>query len=123
MEHHRYHETYIPKTRAERISDTVEFSPKQFNSPEISSIYATLHAAQDLLYALHHPEPEISLFKLGNGHKESLRTPKERSRIENPPTVLPRVTVRAVVQEKLQDVKQERDQMKTASQSKPFTNA
>ena len=91
--------------------------------PQMSSTAATIHATRDLIYAIQNTASASPLFKPGNGHKESLRTPKERSRIENPPTVLPRVTVRAVVQEKLQDVKQERDQMKTASQSKPFTNA
>ena len=33
-----------------------------------------------------------------------------------------RVPVREVVQEKLKEVNQERDKMKSASQSKPFTN-
>ena len=30
MEHYRCHKAYIPKTRAERISDTVQFPPKHF---------------------------------------------------------------------------------------------
>ena len=50
MEHYRCHKTYIPKTRTEIISYTVEFFPKQFKMPKMSSIDATFHAAQDLIY-------------------------------------------------------------------------
>ena len=56
----------------DRISDTVYFSTKQFNTPKISSIDATFNAAQGLIYALHNPAPEIPLVKIGNVHKEAL---------------------------------------------------
>ena len=69
MEHYRCHNAYIPKKIAERISDTVEFPPKNFNMPHMSSMDATFHAAQDLIYTLHNPEPERPLVKIGNGHK------------------------------------------------------
>ena len=48
------------------------FFPKTFNMPQMSSMDATYHAAQYLLYALHNPAPAIPLVKLGNGHKEAL---------------------------------------------------
>ena len=57
MEQYRCNKAYTPKTRAEIISDIVEFFPKQFNMPQISSTDAKIHAAQDLIYALHNPEP------------------------------------------------------------------
>ena len=57
MEYYRLHKAYNPKTRSERISDTVEFSPKQFNMPNMSSIDATFHTAHDLIYALQDPSP------------------------------------------------------------------
>ena len=122
MENYRLHKAYIPKTRAEIISDTVEFSPKQFNRPQMYSKDATFHAAQDLIYALHNQTPESQLVKLGNGHKKALRTLAVIFRKSNPPAVPPRVPVKEVFQEKLQRVNQERTQMKIASQSKTFTN-
>ena len=45
--------------------------------PNISSIYAKFHVAQDLIYALHNPEPENPLYKLGNEHKDFLRNLEE----------------------------------------------
>ena len=50
MEHCQCHKPYIPKTRAEMISDTVDLFPKKFNMPNISSADAAIHAAQDLQY-------------------------------------------------------------------------
>ena len=41
IEHYICHTSYINKTRAESIPDTVEFSPKQFNMPSMSSKDAT----------------------------------------------------------------------------------
>ena len=52
MEHYIYHTEYTPKKRAERISDTVEFYPKQFKMPNMSSKDATFHATQDLIYTI-----------------------------------------------------------------------
>ena len=49
MEHPRCHEAYIPKTRAERISYTIEPPPKKINMPHMSSVDATYHDAQDCI--------------------------------------------------------------------------
>ena len=68
------HKAYIPKTRAEIISDTVYFFPKRINMPQMSSMDATYHAAQYLIYALHNPGPARILVKLGHEQKESLKT-------------------------------------------------
>ena len=38
MEHYRCQKSYIPKTRAERILDTVEFPTKTFHMPQIYSM-------------------------------------------------------------------------------------
>ena len=40
--------------------------------PQMSSMDATYHAAQDQIYALHNPAPASPLVKLGHGHKEAL---------------------------------------------------
>ena len=90
--------------------------------PQISSMDATYHAAQDLMYALQNPEPASPLVKSVNGHKEALKTLKEIFRKANPPAVPPRVPVREVGQKKLQEVNQEGTQIKSALQSNPFTN-
>ena len=52
-----------------------------------------------------------------------MKTLADIFRKPNPPTVPPRVPVRGECQEKIQQVNQERTQMKNASQSNPFTNA
>ena len=69
MEHYRCHKACIPKTRAEQISDTVESPTKTFHMPQISSMDATYHSTQDLIYALNNPAHEIPLVKTGHGHK------------------------------------------------------
>ena len=91
--------------------------------PYMSSTDATFHTRQDLIYALQNPEPTRSLVRLGNVHKDSLRTLAEIFIKPNPPEVPLRVTVRRAFQEKTQQVNQEIIQTKIASQSKPFTNA
>ena len=90
MEHYSCLKAYIPKTRVERISDTVEFSPKTFHMPQISSMDATYHAAQDRIYSLQNQVPTIPLVKLGNVHKESLKTLADIFRKAKPPAVPPR---------------------------------
>ena len=42
--------------------------------PQMSSMYATYHAAQDLIYALYNTAPTSPLVKLVNGHMEALKT-------------------------------------------------
>ena len=56
----------------------------------MSSMDATYHAAQDIIYALYNPEPASPLVKLVNVNKEALQTLAEIFRKENPPAVPPR---------------------------------
>ena len=88
----------------------------------MSSMDKKFHAAHDLMYALKNPAPAIHLVKLGNLHKEALRTLAEIFRKANPPAVPPRVPGREVGQDKLQEVNEEGNQIKRAPQSKPITN-
>ena len=83
---------------------------------------ATYHAVQDIIYAIYNPAPASPLVKLGNGHKEALKTLAEIFRKSNPPAVPPRVPVREVGQKKIQEVNQEVTQMKRAPKSKLITN-
>ena len=89
----------------------------------MSSMDKKFHAAHDLMYALKNPAPAIHLVKLGNLHKEALRTLAEIFIKEKTPAVPPRVPVREVVQKRLQEVNQEVNQMKISPQSNPCTNA
>ena len=102
MEHYRFQKSYILKTRVERISDTVEFFSKTFHMPHLSSMDATYHSAQDIIYVLQILSPASPLVKLGRGHKESLKILANISRKANPPAVPPRVPIMEVGQRKLQ---------------------
>ena len=88
----------------------------------MSYIGATFHAAYDLIYALHNTRPARPLVKPKNQHNKSLITIAKIFIKIIPPAVPPRVPVGEVVQEKLKEVNQEIFQIKSASQSKPFTN-
>ena len=61
--HYICYKSYTPNKRAKRISDTVEFPTHKFNMPQISSMNATYHAAQYLIYALQNPAPASPLVK------------------------------------------------------------
>ena len=74
----------------------------------MSSMDATFHAAQYLIYELQNPPPASPLTKLGNGNREKLRTVAEIFRKSKTPAVPPRVPVREVAEEKFQEVNQER---------------
>ena len=82
----------------------------------MSSMDSNYHSAQDIIYALHNPEPARPLVKLGNGHKEALKNLAEIFRKVNPPAVPPRLPVREVGQKKLQEVNEEGNQIKRAMQ-------
>ena len=90
--------------------------------PNISSTYTTINTLQGLIYALQNTTPARLLVKTGNSHNEALRSLAKIFIKSTPPEVPPRVPVRGAYQEKLQQVNQERTQMKNASQSNPFTN-
>ena len=84
---------------------------------------STYHATKYLIYALQNPTPTSPLVKIVNEYKEALKTLAEISRKENPPSVLPRVPLRAVGQKKIKEVNQEGTRMKSSLQSNPFTNS
>ena len=64
----------------------------------MSSTYATIDSAQDLIRALHHPSPEIPLVALGNSHNESLRSLVEIFGKATSPAVTPSLPVREAYQ-------------------------
>ena len=66
----------------------------------MSSMDATYHDKHDLIYTLQNPAPTSPLVKLGNGHKEALKTLAEIFRTLDPPDVPPRVPVREIGKKK-----------------------
>ena len=102
MENYRCHKSFIPKTRVERISDTVEFPSKTFHMPQMSSMIANYHDAQDIIYALQNTAPARHLVNLGHGQKEALKILANIFRKANPSVVPLRVPVREVGKVKLQ---------------------
>ena len=99
----------------EIISDTEDFPPNKINIPQMSSTDTTIHDGHDLIYALWNTLLAKQIVKLGNSHKEALISLAEIFRKATPPAVPPRVLVRGVYQEKLQQVNQEGTQIKIAS--------
>ena len=65
VEHYQRYKVYITKTRAERITDTVEFLPENTNMPVISSANASTHAKIDLISALKNLVPYSAFASLG----------------------------------------------------------
>ena len=89
----------------------------------MSSMDATHHDAQDLIYALQNTAPAILLVKLGHGHKEALKTLANIFIKANPLAVPPRVPIKEVGQRKIQEMNQEGTKMKRTLESNPVTNA
>jgi hypothetical protein len=96
-EHYRCYRCYVPKTQAERISDTVEFFPSESKTPKITPTEAAITAAEALQEALisknvavHKPELVESSRAALQKLSEIFTTPA--SRIETGEGPLARVT-------------------------------
>jgi hypothetical protein len=72
-EHYRCYRVYATKTRAERITRTVEFFPHYGAMPQLSSADAAIRAAIDLCWALRHPSPASSLAALGDTQMAAIK--------------------------------------------------
>jgi hypothetical protein len=64
MHHYRYQNVYISATASERIVDTLEFFPHNYQIPQLSSTYRLLVAAKDMTDALQNPHPEVPLARV-----------------------------------------------------------
>ena len=83
--------------------------------PKMSTTDATIHATQDLIHSLQNSEPARPLFTLVNSHKESLRSLSEIFIKATSAAVPLRVPIQGTNPEKLQQVKQEENQIKNHS--------
>ena len=63
---------YIPATRAERITKTVQFPPAYCPMPKTPSTYAAVVATRALSDALSHPTLASPFAKLGNSQLRAI---------------------------------------------------
>jgi hypothetical protein len=98
MHHYRCQNVYISATASERIVDTLEFPPHNYQMPQLSSTERLLIAAKDMTNALQNPQPEVpfthvgdniisTLTELANIFKFKLRKTQPTTLPAAPPTV------------------------------------
>jgi hypothetical protein len=66
MHHYRCQNVYISATASERIVDTLEFSPHNYQMPQLSSTDRLLMAANKMSNALQQPHPEVPFTHVGD---------------------------------------------------------
>jgi hypothetical protein len=92
MHHYRYQNIYISSTASERIVDTLEFFPHNYQMPQLSSTDRLIMAAKDITDALQNPHPEVPFARIRYDTITTLAQlaavfkPKLR---QTPPTTLP----------------------------------
>jgi hypothetical protein len=65
MHHYRCQNVYISSTASERIVDTLEFFPHNYQMPQLSSNNRLIMAAKDMTDALQNPHPEVPFARVG----------------------------------------------------------
>jgi hypothetical protein len=60
MHHYRCQNVYISATASERIVDTLEFFPHNYQMPQFSSTDRLIMATNDMKDALQNPQPEVT---------------------------------------------------------------
>jgi hypothetical protein len=66
MHHYRCQNVYISSTASERIVDTLEFFPHNYQMLQISSTKRLIMAAKDMTDALQNPHPEVPFARVGD---------------------------------------------------------
>jgi hypothetical protein len=66
MHHYRCQNVYISTTASERIVDTLEFFPHNYQMPQLSSTDRLLVAAKDMMDALQNTHPEVPFARVGD---------------------------------------------------------
>jgi hypothetical protein len=66
MHHYRCQNVYILATASERIVDTLEFFPHNYQMPQLFSTDRLLMAAKDMTHALQNPHPEVPFARVGD---------------------------------------------------------
>jgi hypothetical protein len=66
MHHYQCQNVYISTTASERIMDTLELFPHNYQMPQLSSTDRLLMAAKDMKDALQNPDPEVPFTSVGD---------------------------------------------------------
>jgi hypothetical protein len=66
MHHYRCQHVYILSTASERIVDTLELFPHNYQMPQLSSTGRLVMAAKDMTDALQNPHPEVPFAQVGD---------------------------------------------------------
>jgi hypothetical protein len=66
MHHYRCQNVYISTTASDRIVDTLEFFPHNYQMPKLSSTDLLLMAAKDMTDAFHNPHPDVPFASVGD---------------------------------------------------------
>jgi hypothetical protein len=66
MHHYRCQNVYISSMASERIGDTLEFFPHNYQMPKLSSTDRLIVAAKDMRDALQNPHPEVPFARIGD---------------------------------------------------------
>jgi hypothetical protein len=72
MHHYRCQNVYISTTASERIVDTLEFFPRNYQIPQLSSTDRLLMAAKDMTDAFQNPHPDVPFASVGDDTIEAL---------------------------------------------------
>jgi hypothetical protein len=72
MHHYRCQNVYISTTASERIVDTLEFFPHNYQMPQLSSTDRLLMAAKDMTDAFQNPHPDVPFAGVGDDTIEAL---------------------------------------------------
>jgi hypothetical protein len=66
MHHYRCKNVYISSTASERIVDTLEFFPQNYQMPQLSSTDRLIMEAKDMTSSLQNPHPEVPFTHVGD---------------------------------------------------------
>jgi hypothetical protein len=72
MHHYQCQNVYISTTASERIVDTLEFFPHNYQVPQLSSTDRLLMAARDMTDAFHNPRPDVPFTSVRDDTIEAL---------------------------------------------------
>jgi hypothetical protein len=72
MHHYRCQNVYISTTSSERIVDTLEFFPHNYQMPQLSSTDWLLMAAKDMTDDLQNPHLEVPFASVGDDTVKAL---------------------------------------------------
>jgi hypothetical protein len=92
MHHYRCQNVYISSKASERIVDTLEFFPHNYQMPQSSSTDILIMDAKDMMDALQHPHPEVPFAHVGDDTISALAELATISKLklrQTPPPTLP----------------------------------